>query len=182
MGKLTFGLNVTIDGCCDHRVGIADGELHDHFTKLLSDTGALLYGRITYELMEAHWPAVVQDETAERVHRDFARTLEEIPKYVVSNTRRDFPWKNSFHVEGDLKTFVEDLKEKTPKGVLVGSPRLATQLERLGLIDEYNLPLHPVLVGHGPYLFEGLDRPVQLSVVSSKRLTSGVTVMHYSKR
>jgi dihydrofolate reductase len=164
-GRLTFTLNVTLDGCVDHREGIADAELHDHFTQLISAAGAMLFGRKTYELMEAHWPAVARDEKASRSDRDWARRLEDMPKYVVSASRRDFPWNNSFHVEGDLREAVTQLK-----------------LERLGLIDEYHLLIHPVLAGHEPYLFQGLERSRHLDLVSSTRLKSGVTAMHYRRK
>jgi dihydrofolate reductase len=181
-GRLTFGLNLTLDGCCDHREGIADDELHDHFTQLIGAGGAMLYGRKTYELMEQYWPAVARDENAPRADREWARKLEDMPKYVVSASRRDFPWNNSFHVEGDLLEAVTRLKERTPRGVLVGSPMLGAALERLGLIDEYQLVIHPVLAGHGPYLFQGLERSRQLDLVSTRRLTSGATAMHYRRK
>ncbi len=181
-GRLTFALNVTLDGCCDHREGIADDELHDHFAQLIGGSGAMLYGRTTYELMEAHWPAVARDENARRADREWARKLEDMPKYVVSASRRDFPWHNSFHLEGDLREAVARLKDTTPQGVLVGSPMLSAALERLGLIDEYHLVIHPVLAGHGPYLFEGLERSRHLDLVSTTRLTSGVTAMHFRRK
>ena len=182
VGRLTFGLNVTLDGCCDHREGIADDELHDHFTQLIGAAGAMLFGRMTYELMEERWPAVARDEKASRADREFARKLEDMPKYVVSASRRDFRWNNSFHVDGDLREAVTQLKERTPQGVLVGSPMLSAALERLGLIDEYHLVIHPVLAGHGPRLFEGLERSRHLDLVSTKRLSSGVTAMHYRRK
>jgi dihydrofolate reductase len=122
MGLLTFGLNVTLDGCCDHRVGIADDELLDYFTELMDAAGAMLWGRITYELMESAWPAVARDENAPRATREWARKLEAKPKYVVSSSRRDFPWNNTFRVEGDLHEAVRQLKEKTP----CGFPRSST--------------------------------------------------------
>ena len=182
MGLLTFGLNVTLDGCCDHRVGIADDELHDHFTELMDAAGAMLWGRVTYELMESAWPAVARDENAPRATREWARKLEAKPKYVVSSSRRDFPWNNTFRVEGDLHEAVRQLKEKTPRGVLVGSPTLSAALERLGLIDEYRLVLHPVLAGHGPTLFRGLEPSRQLELVSTKRLKSGALALHYRRK
>jgi dihydrofolate reductase len=182
VGRLTFGLNVTLDGCCDHREMIADDEMHDHFTRIISAAGAMLFGRKTYELMEGHWPAVARDEQASRADREWARKLEDLPKYVVSASRRDFPWSNSFHMEGDLAKAVTQLKETTPQGVLVGSPMLSAELQRLGLIDEYHLVIHPVLVGHGPYLFPGLERSRHLELVSTTRLTSGVTAMHYRRK
>ena len=181
MGLLTFGLNVTLDGCYDHREGIADDELHDYFTQLMGGAGAMLYGRITYELMESAWPAVARDEKAPRAMREWARKLEAKPKYVVSASRRDFPWNNTFRVEGDLREAVRQLKEKTPRGVLVGSPMLSAALERLGLIDEYRIVVHPVLAGHGPTLFQGLERSRRLELVSTNRLKSGVMALHYRR-
>jgi dihydrofolate reductase len=181
MGLLTFGINVTLDGCCDHRAGIADDELLDHFTELMDAAGAMLWGRTTYELMESAWPAVARDENAPRATREWARKLEAKPKYVVSSTRRDFPWNNTFRVEGELREAVRHLKEKTPQGVLVGSPMLSAALERLGLIDEYRLVLHPVLAGHGPTLFQGLEPSRRLELVSTKRLKSGALALHYRR-
>ncbi len=182
MGLLTFGLNVTLDGCCDHRVGIADGELHDYFTRLMDAAGAMLWGRVTYELMESAWPAVARDENAPKAMLDWARKLEAKPKYVVSSTRTEFPWNNSFRLEGDLREAVTQLKEKTPEGVLVGSPALSAELERLGLIDEYRLVIHPVIAGHGPTLFQGLAPARGLGLVSTQRLKSGQVALHYRRK
>jgi dihydrofolate reductase len=182
MGLLTFALNVTLDGCHDHREMIADDDLLDYFTQLIGEAGAMLYGRTTYELMEDAWPAVARDEKAPRAMREWARKLEAMPKYVVSASRRDFPWDNSFHVEGDLLEAVTRLKERTPQGVLVGSPTLSAALERLGLIDEYQVVVHPVLAGHGPSLFQGLERSRHLDLVSTTRMTSGAMAMHYRRK
>ncbi len=178
MGLLTFAINVTLDGCVDHRAGIADAALHDHFTELMDSAGAMLFGRITYELMESAWPAVARDEKAPRSQREWAVKLEAKPKYVVSTSRSEFPWVNTFRLDGDLRAAVTRVKENTPRGVLVGSPALGAALESLGLIDEYHLVVHPVLVGHGPTLFHGIERSQRLELVSSKRLPSGVTANH----
>ena len=183
MGLLTFGLNVTLDGCCDHREMIADDELHDYFTGLMDAAGAMLFGRNAYELMEGAWPAVARDETAPRASREWALKLEAKPKYVVSGSRRDFPWQNTFRVEGDLHEAVRQLKEQNPRGVLVGSPALSAALERLGLIDEYRLVVHPVLAGHGPTLFQGLQGGSrQLELLATHRLKSGAMAMHYRRK
>jgi len=181
MGLLTFTLNVTLDGCCDHREGIADDELHRYFTELMDESGAMLFGRTTYEMMESAWPAVARDEKAQPAMREWAVKLEAKPKYVVSASRRDFPWNNTFRIEGDLQEAVRQLKEKTPRGVLVGSPTLAAGLERLELIDEYRLVVHPILAGHGPTLFQGLERSRRLELVSTMRLKSGVMALHYRR-
>jgi dihydrofolate reductase len=182
MGILTFGLNVTLDGCIDHRVGIADAELHDYWTRQMDENGAMLFGRITYELMESAWPQVARDDKAPPPLRAWAVKLEAKPKYVVSRSRRDFPWVHTHLVEGDLATAVKQLKDETPRGVLVGSPALAAQLEGLGLVDEYRLVIHPVLAGHGPTLFQGLQRARHLELVSTSRLGSGVILTHYRRK
>jgi dihydrofolate reductase len=132
--------------------------------------------------MEDYWPAVARDEKAPRAEREWARTLEAMPKYVVSASRRDFPWNNTFRVEGDLHEAVRQLKEKTPRGLLVGGPMLSAALERLGLIDEYRLVIHPILAGHGPTLFQGLERSRRLELVSTNRLKSGVMALHYRRK
>jgi dihydrofolate reductase len=181
MGLLTFALNVTLDGCIDHRAGIADDEMLDYFTRLMDSAGAMLFGRTTYELMEDAWPAVARDEKAPRAMGEWARKLEAKPKYVVSASRRDFPWNNTVRVEGELHEAVRQLKEKTPQGILVGSPMVSAALEQMGLIDEYRVVVHPVFAGHGPTLFQGLERPRRLELVSTERLKSGVVAMHYRK-
>jgi dihydrofolate reductase len=181
MGLLTFSLNVTLDGCVDHRVGIADDELHDHFTGLMDASGAMLFGRNTYELMENAWPQVARDPSAPRAMREWATKLEAKPKYVVSKSRRDFPWANTFHLEGELRGAVQKLKDQYPSGVLVGSHALSAELERLELFDAYQLVLHPVLAGHGPTLFQGLPSTRKLTLVSTRRFQSGALALHYTR-
>jgi hypothetical protein len=118
---LTFSINVTLDGCVDHQEGIADDETHAFFTRLMDEGGAMLWGRVTYEMMESYWPAVARgDEEAAPAVREWAVKLEAKPKYVVSSTRKDFPWNNSHHIFGDLHTGVQKLKEAIPAGVLLG--------------------------------------------------------------
>jgi dihydrofolate reductase len=181
MGLLTFAINVTLDGCCDHRVGVADDALLRYYTRLMDQAGGMLFGRATYELMESAWPAVARDPKARPAFRAWARKLEAKPKHVVSTTRRDFPWSNTFRVEGDLRKAIAALKRRTPRGLLVGSPRLSAALEHLGLIDEYRLAVHPVLAGHGPTLFSGLSPSVRLKLLDVKRLKSGVMALHYRR-
>jgi dihydrofolate reductase len=182
MGSLTFALNVTLDGCCDHREGVADDEMHRYWTRLMDSTGAMLFGRRTYELMEAAWPQVARDPKAARSDRSWAKKLDAKPKYVVSTTRRDFPWSNTHRVEGDLARAVRALKRATPRGLMVGSPMLSAELLRLGLVDECLLLVHPVVAGHGPYLFSGLQPSLRLKLVASRRLKSGIVALHYRRR
>ena len=149
MGLLTFGINLTLDGCVDHREGIADDETHAHFTRLMDRSGAMLWGRVTYELMENFWPAVARGERdAPPALKAWAVTLETKPKYVASTTRKEFPWTNTHHLGSDLRLGIEQLKASTPAGVLLGSGQLATALDRLDLIDEYKFLLHPRIVAH----------------------------------
>jgi dihydrofolate reductase len=183
MGILTFSINVTLDGCVDHQEGIADDETHAFFTRLLDESGAMLWGRTTYEMMESYWPAVARgDQEAPPALREWAAKLEVKPKYVVSSTRKDFPWNNSHLLTGDLRAGVQKLKDATPAGVLLGSGKLATALDRLGLIDEYELLVHPRIAGHGPTLYEGgLPSTVKLELVSAKPLRCGAVAMHYRR-
>lgn len=183
MGLLTFGLNVTVDGCVDHREGVADDETHAFFTRLMDDAGAMLWGRVTYELMEGYWPAVARgDEEAPPALREWAVKLEAKPKYVVSSTRSDYSWTNSHHLTGDLRAAVQRLKDATPAGVLLGSGKLATELDRLDLIDEYVFLVQPRIVGHGPTLYQGgLASTRKLELVSARPFPTGVIATHYRR-
>jgi dihydrofolate reductase len=182
MGLLTFGLNVTLDGCIDHTQGIVDDELHDYWTQLMDQSGAMLFGRNTYELMEGAWPAVARDEKAPRAMREWAQKLEAKAKYVVSGSRSDFPWQNTIKVEGDLREAISALKAKTERGVLVGAPKLAAALEELGLIDEYRIVVHPIISGRGPTLFHGLSSARHLELLSTQRFKSGVQALHFRRK
>lgn len=183
MGLLTFGINVTLDGCIDHQEGIADDETHGFFTGLMDKNGAMLWGRVTYEMMEVYWPRVaLGEEPAPPAIVEWAVKLQAKPKYVVSSTRRDLPWTNSHLITGDLRSEVQNLKEAVPAGVLVGSGKLATELDRLGLIDEYQFLVQPRIAGHGPTLYQaGLPRTRRLELVSSTPLRNGAVIMHYRR-
>lgn len=183
MGLLTFSLNVTLDGCVDHQEGIADDETHAFFTGLMDGGGAMLWGRVTYEMMESAWPAIARgDVEAPPALREWAIALEAKPKYVVSSTRTDFPWTNSHHLAGDLRSSVQSLKDATPAGVLLGSGKLATALDRLDLIDEYRFLVQPRIVGHGPTLYQGgLPSTRRLELVSATPLRCGAVAMHYRR-
>ncbi|MFJ7750459.1 dihydrofolate reductase family protein [Arthrobacter sp. NPDC097144] len=183
MGQLTFSFNVTLDGCIDHREGIADEETHAHYTRLLDESGAMLWGRTTYELMESYWPLVARgDVEAPPAIREWALTLEDKPKYVVSATRSDFPWNNSHRIEGDVYGGVQELKDRTPDGVLLGSSKLASGLDRLGLIDEYRFLVHPMIAGHGPTLYQDLlPGTRRLELISAEPMRNGAISVHYRR-
>lgn len=181
MGLLTFSINLTLDGCIDHQEGIADDETHAFFTQLMDEGGAMLWGRTTYEMMESYWPAVARGEIeAPPAIHEWAVKLEAKPKYVVSTTRKDYIWTNSHHIAGDLREGVQKLKDETPAGVLLGSGELATELDRLDLIDEYKFLVHPRIAGHRPTLYEGgLASTRRLLLISTKQLRNGAVAMHY---
>lgn len=183
MGLLTFSINVTLDGCVDHREGIADDETHAYFTRLMDECGAMLWGRITYEMMESHWPAVARgDVEAPPTIRAWAVKLEDKPKSVVSSTRAAYLWTNSHDIAGDLHEGVQRLKDATPAGVLLGSAKLATELDRLNLIDEYKILIHPRIAGHGPTLYrDGLPSARRLKLVSAQPLRNGAVAIQYRR-
>ena len=180
MGRLTFSINVTLDSCVDQEEGIADDETHAFFTRLMDGCGAMLWGRTTNEMMESHWLAMARgDVEAPPAIRKWVVKLEAKPKYVVSSTRKDFPWSHSHHLAGDLRTGVQALKDATPDGVLVGSGKLATELDRLDLSDAYQLLVHFRIAGHGPRLHESrLPGSRRLELISAKPLRCGAVAMH----
>ncbi len=182
MGLLTFSINVTLDGCVDHQEGIADDETHAFFTHLMDETGAMLWGRVTYEMMESYWPLARGEQEAPPAIYQWAVKLEEKAKYVVSSTRTEFHWNNSHRIAGDLREGVERLKAETPRGVLLGSVALANALDRLDLIDEYVFLVHPRIAGHGPTLYQGgLPTTRRLEFISATPLNNGAVSMRYRR-
>ncbi len=181
MRPLRYSINVTLDGCCDHRAIVPDEELHRHAAENLEQADALLFGRVTYEMMESAWrrpaPAGVRPDWME----PFARTIDAARKYVVSSTLDRVDW-NAALVRGDLGSAVQQLKSESGKGLLVGGVKLPLALAELGLIDEYEFIVQPRLVGHGPTLFAGLSKPIDLKLVSRLELSSGAVAMRYEPR
>jgi dihydrofolate reductase len=185
MRPLRYSINVTLDGCCDHNAVIADDSLHRHAAENLEQADALLFGRVTYEMMESAWrqPASggATPDWMEPWMMPFARTIDAAKKYVVSSTLDRVDW-NSELVRGDLASAVQRLKEQPGKGILTGGVTLPFALAELGLIDEYELVVHPRVAGHGPTLFAGLSKPLDLKLVSRLELSSGAVAMRYEPR
>jgi dihydrofolate reductase len=185
MRPLRYSINVTLDGCCDHRAVIADEDLHRHAVENIAQADALLFGRVTYEMMEAAWrqPAQtgVRPDWMEDWMESFARTIDAAKKYVVSSTLDRVDW-NAELVRGDLAKAVQQLKRESGKGLFVGGVKLALALTELGLIDEYEFVVHPRLTGHGPTLFAGLSKHVDLRLVSRLEFGSGAVAMRYEPR
>jgi dihydrofolate reductase len=176
MRPLRYSINVTLDGCCDHRAIPADEELHRHAIENLNQADALLFGRVTYEMMEAAFRPPAPD-----CMEPFARTIDAAKKYVVSSTLDRVNW-NAELLRGDLGKAVQQLKQEAGKGLFTGGVKLPLALAELGLIDEYEFVVHPRLVGHGPTLFAGLLKRVDLKLVSRLEFGSGAVAMRYEPR
>ena len=185
MRPLRFAINVTLDGCCDHRAGIADEELHRHAAENIARADALLFGRVTYEMMEAAWRVPAQTgarpDWMPQWMEPFARTIHAARKYVVSSTLGGVDW-NAELLRGDLGTAVHRLKREPGNGLFVAGTKLALALTELGLIDEYEFIVHPRLAGHGPTLFAGLSKEIDLKLLSRKEFRSGAVVLRYEPR
>ncbi len=184
MRPLRYSINVTLDGCCDHRAIPADEELHSHFAEYLAQADALLFGRVTYEMMEAAWRLPVTGvwpDWMDVTEKAFARSIDAAKKYVVSSTLDRVDW-NAELVRGDLGNAVQELKRESGKGLFVGGVKLPLALAELGLIDEYEFVVHLRLAGHGPTLFAGLSKRVDLKLVSRLEFGSGAVAMRYAPR
>ena len=181
MRPLRFSINVTLDGCCDHRTIIPDEELHQQAAEKLRQADALLFGRVTYQMMEAAWRQPARTAGMPAWTEPFARTIDAAKKYVVSRTLDKVDW-NAELVRGDLGEAVRQLKREPGNGLFVGGVKLAQALTELELIDEYEFVIHPRLVGHGPTLFAGLSKPVDLTLVSRLEYGSGAVAMRYQLR
>jgi len=183
MQPLRYAINVTLDGCCDHRAMLVDEDVFRHSVEIVAQADALLFGRVTYEMMEAAWrpsaPAGARPDWME----PFARTIDAAKKYVVSSTlNKDRVDWNAELLRGDLGKAVQQLKQQSGKGLLVGGVKLPLALAELGLIDEYEFMVQPRLAGHGPTLFAGLSKPLDLRLVSRMEFGSGTVAMRYELR
>jgi dihydrofolate reductase len=174
---LRYSINVTLDGCCDHRAGHADEELHRHAVDNLNRADALLFGRVTYQMMEAAFRSP-RPGTMPGWTEPFARTIDAARKFVVSSTLGKADW-NAQLLRGDLETAVKQLKQEPGKGLFVGGLKLPLALAELGLIDEYEFIVHPRLAGHGPTLFAGLSKYLDLKPVGRLEFASGSVAMQY---
>jgi dihydrofolate reductase len=181
MRPLRFSINVTLDGCCDHRGIPADEELHRHAIENFERADALLFGRVTYEMMEVAFRPPAQEVERPAWMEPFASIINAAKKYVVSNTLDQVDW-NAELVRGDLGKAVQQLKQIPGKGIFVGGVKVALALTDLGLIDEYEFVVHPRLAGHGPTLFSGLTMPVDLRLVGRYDFGSGAVALRYEPR
>jgi dihydrofolate reductase len=179
MRKLIAAINMTLDGFCDHTAMIADEELHQHFNELLRNADTLLYGRITYQLMESAWPSVVQNPTGNKPFDEFAVLIDNISKIVFSHTLKRVEWKNTVLKKEIIQKEILALKQQNGKNILAGSPSIIVALGQLNLIDEYQLCVHPVVLGSGLPLFKKVSDQMNLKLLKTKTFGSGTVTLYY---
>ncbi len=182
MRKLIAAINMTLDGFCDHTAGIADDEIHQHYNELLSNSDTLIFGRITYQLMESYWPAVVKNPTGNKPMDEFAVLIDNISKIVFSRMLKNVDWKNTKLKKEVIKEEVLELKQSRnggSKNILVGSPSLIVALTQLDLIDEYQLSVHPIILGSGLPLFKNVKDRINLKLLKTKNFGCGSIILYY---
>ena len=178
MRKLIAAMNMTLDGYCDHTAMIADEEIHQHYTDLLRSAGTVIYGRITYQLME-YWKSVVENPTGNKSMDEFAVAIDNIPKIVYSRTLKNVDWKNTEVKKEVIKEEILDLKQQAGKSLLVGSPSLIVAFGQLGLVDEYQLGVQPTVIGSGLPLFKNIKDRIDLKLLKTKTFGCGATALYY---
>jgi len=181
MRKLIAAMNMTLDGFCDHTAMIADDEIHQHYSELLRSAGTLLYGRITYQLME-YWPTLIKNPSGNKSMDEFAVIMDNIPKVVFSHTLKSVEWRTARLAKRDLKEEVLELRQQSGKDILVGSPSLIVALSQLDLIDEYQLGVQPIVLGSGLSLFKNIRDRIDLKLLKTKSFGCGAVMLYYERR
>lgn len=179
MRKLIAGINMTLDGFCDHTSMNPDDELHEHYNELLRNVDTLLYGRVTYQLMESHWPSIVKDPTGNKPTDEFAVLIDNISKIVFSCTLKNVDWKNTKLKKEVIKEEILELKGQAGKDILVGSPGLIAALTNLNVIDEFQLCVQPTILGNGLPLFKNINDRIDLKLLKTKIFGSGSIILYY---
>ncbi|MEJ0103806.1 MAG: dihydrofolate reductase family protein [Bacteroidota bacterium] len=182
MGKLIAAINMSLDGFCDHTAMFADDEIHQHYNELLSNADTLIYGRITYQLMESYWPSVVKNPTGNKPMDEFAVLIDNISKIVLSRTLKNVNWKNTTLKKEISKEEISALKQSRnggSKNILVGSPSLIVALTQLDVIDEYQLSVQPTVLGSGLPLFKNIRDRVDLTLSKTKTFGCGAITLYY---
>lgn len=181
MRKLIAAMNMTLDGFCDHTVGIADDEIHQHYSDLLNDADLLIYGRKTFQLME-YWRPFIENPSGNHATDEFAVTIDRIPKIVYSRTLENVDWKGTQLKREIVREEILELKRQPGTNILVGSPSMIVQLGNLGLIDEYQLGLQPIVIGHGLTLFREISDRIDLKLLKTKTFGCGAVFLYYERR
>jgi dihydrofolate reductase len=178
MRKIIAAINMTLDGIFDHTAGIPDDEIHQHYTELLNNAGVILYGRITYQLMQ-YWQTLLKNPSGEKSMDDFAMAIDKVPKLVFSNTLKTTGWESAKLANGSLEEEVSALKQQPGAAIYVGSRSLIIQLMKLKLIDEFQLCVYPVIAGTGSPLFENIHNRILLKLIKTKTFNGGAIILYY---
>ncbi|WP_256010356.1 dihydrofolate reductase family protein [Desertivirga xinjiangensis] len=178
MRKIIAAINMTLDGFCNHTSIVPDEEIHQHYADLVRSADALLYGRITYQLME-FWRTVLEKPTGDKAMDDFAVAMDNAPKIVFSRTMKSVDWKSAKLASQDLEKEVLDLKQQSGNDVFVCSPGLIVALTKLKLIDEYQICVHPVIAGSGLPLFKNISEKILLKLIKTKTFSGGAVTLYY---
>jgi len=178
MRKVIAAINMTIDGYYDHTVVNANEVLHQHYIELLNNAGVVLYGRVTYQLME-YWKELAKNPSGEKTMDDFATVMNKIPKIVFSHTLKSVDWESATVATRNLEEEVLWLKKQTGKDIFIGSPSLIVALTQLKLIDEYQLCVHPVIASQGLPLFKNIATKIDLKLIKTKEIDGGAVVLYY---
>ncbi|MCG2616552.1 dihydrofolate reductase family protein [Terrimonas sp. NA20] len=179
MRKLIAAMNMTLDGFCDHTAGIADKAIHQHYADLIQSADTIIYGRITYLLMENYWPDIVNNPTGDQSTDNFANAMDKINKLVFSHTLKKLRWDNARIATRSIKEEIEDLKSQTGGDILVGSPGLIVGAMNLHLVDELQLSIHPTIEGKGLSLFKKIKEQISLKLLRTKTFDSGIVTFYY---
>ena len=178
MRRLIAAINMTLDGFCDHTAGIPDEEIHQHYTDLLDNSDVILYGRITYQLMQ-FWQTLLKNPSEEKSMDDFAIAIDKIPKIVFSHKLKNTEWDSAKLANQPIEEIVKELKQQSGRDILVGSRSLIIQLMKLNLIDEYQLCVHPVVAGSGLPLFEDINERTIFKLIRTKTFSGGAVTLYY---
>ena len=178
MRKVIAAINMTLDGFCDHTAGIPDEAIHKHYTDMLNNGGVILYGRITYQLMQ-FWQSLIKNPSGEKTMDDFAIAIDKIPKIVFSHTLKNTEWDSAKLSNRSIDEEVLELKQQSGKDIFVGSRSLIIQLMKFNLIDEYQLMVHPVVAGGGLPLFENINRRTILKLIKTETFSGGAVILYY---
>src|SRR6187399_629795 len=178
MRKIIAAINMTLDGFCDHTAGLPDEEINQHYADLLDNADVVLYGRITYQLMQ-YWQTLIKNPSDEKSMNDFAIAIDKIPKIVFSHTLKNVEWESAKLANRDIEEEVLELKQQSGKDILVGSRSLIIQLMKLNLLDEYQLCIHPVIAGTGLPLFENIKDRTVLKLIKTKSFSGGAVMLYY---
>jgi dihydrofolate reductase len=178
MRKIIAAINMTLDGVFDYTAGLPDEEIHQHYTELLKEGDAILYGRITYQLMQ-YWQTLVKNPSGEKSMDDFAMAIDKIPKIVFSHTLKNTDWYSAKLSNQTIEEEVLKLKQQSGGAILVGSRSLIIQLMKLNLIDEYQFCVHPVIAGTGLPLFENINERTILKLIQTKTFGGGAVILYY---